>query len=103
VVGAEETVDEPEPVMTRNSGRLGELADALQLMQAATGLDAHAVAVRLVQPLDPASPVRAIDVFAAGRVDLVTAYLEETLDGAALLRSWQRAWQGVSPVVAQGA
>jgi hypothetical protein len=77
----------PEPVVTRNSGRLGELADALQVMQTATGLDARAIAVRLVQPLDGASPVRAIDVFAAGRVDLVTAYLKGTLDGAGLLRA----------------
>jgi hypothetical protein len=79
----------PDPVVTRNSGRLGELADALQVMQAATGLDARAIAVRFVQPLDAASPVRAIDVFAAGRVDLVTAYLHGTLDGAGLLRAWQ--------------
>jgi hypothetical protein len=79
----------PEPVVTRNSGRLGELADALEVMQAATGLDARAIAVRLVEPLDGASPVRAIDVFAAGRVDLVTAYLKGTLDGAGLVRGWQ--------------
>jgi hypothetical protein len=76
----------PERVVTR-SGRLGELAEGLQVMQTATGLDARAIAVRLVQPLDGASPVRAIDVFAAGRVDLVTAYLKGTLDGAGLLRA----------------
>jgi hypothetical protein len=29
-------------------------------------------------------------VFASGRVDLVTAYLEGTLDGAGLLHAWQR-------------
>lgn len=79
----------PEPVVTRNSGRLGELAEALHVMQLATGLDARGIAVRLVQPLDPASKIRAVDVFAAGRVDLVTAYLNETLDGPGLLRAWQ--------------
>ena len=75
--------------MTRNSGRLGELAEALRAMQVATGLDARDIAARLVQPLDGSSPLRAIDVFAAGRADLVTAYLDGTLDGPGLLRAWQ--------------
>jgi hypothetical protein len=79
----------PEPVVTRNSGRLGELAEALKAMQAATGLDSRDVAVRLLQPLDGSSPLRAVDVFAAGRADLVTAYLDGTLDGPGLLRAWQ--------------
>ncbi len=80
----------PEPVVARNSGRLGELAEALGAMQAATGLAARDIAARLVEPLEPTSPVRGIDVFASGRVDLVTAYLDGTLDGAGLLHAWQR-------------
>lgn len=80
----------PEPEVARNGGRLGELAEALQAMQAATGLHARDLAVRLVEPLDASSPLRLIDVFAAGRVDLVTAYLKGTMDGAAVLCAWQR-------------
>jgi hypothetical protein len=80
----------PEAEVTRNGGRLGELAEALHAMQAATGLEGRDIAVRLVDHLDPSSPLRAIDVFAAGRVDLVTAYLKGTLDGAGLLSAWQR-------------
>jgi hypothetical protein len=86
---ARRAVPAPQPA-ARNSGRLGELAEALRAMQAATGLDARDIAVRLVEPLDPSSPLRVIDVFAAGGVDLVTAYLEGTMDGAAVLSAWQR-------------
>jgi len=77
-------------VVARNSGRLGELAEAMRAMQAATGLAARDIAARLVEPLEPSSPVRGLDVFASGRVDLVTAYLRGTLDGAGLLSAWQR-------------
>jgi hypothetical protein len=80
----------PEPVVARNSGRLGELAEALRAMQAATGLAARDIAARLVEPLEPSSPVRGLDVFASGRVDLVTAYLKGTLDGAGMLAAWRR-------------
>jgi hypothetical protein len=69
--------------------RLPELAEALRRIQAATGLDGRQVATRLVEPLDPAAPLRALDVFAAGRADLVTAYLQGRLDGPGLLTAWQ--------------
>jgi hypothetical protein len=74
---------------TPDGGRLGELADALRRIQGATGLDGRQVASRLLEQLDPASPLRALDVFAAGRADLVAAYLEGSLDGPGLLRAWQ--------------
>jgi hypothetical protein len=77
-------------VAPTNGGRLGELAEALRGMEATTGLAARDIATRLVEPLDASTPVRGLDVFAAGRVDLVTAYLEGTLDGAGLLTAWRR-------------
>ncbi|HET6561887.1 MAG TPA: hypothetical protein VFG72_08425 [Marmoricola sp.] len=79
-----------EPAVLRNGGRLGELADALGRLQRAAGLTAHELATRLVEHLDPSSPLRAVDVFAAGRADLVATYLDGTLDGAGLLAAWQR-------------
>ena len=79
------------PAVPPNGGRLGELADALSQVQEATGLDGRDIASRLVEHLDPASPVRAIDVFASGRADLVAAYLTGELDGAAVLRAWRPA------------
>lgn len=80
----------PEPSVARNGGKLDELADALAQIKMATGLSDLEVATRLVEPLDPTSPLRPIDVFAAGRADLVTAYLDGTLDAAGLLSAWQR-------------
>ncbi len=77
-------------VVAPNSGRLTELADALAQIQAATGLEPHELATRLVEQVDPSSPIRPLDVFATGRADLVAAYLDGTLDGAALLAAWDR-------------
>jgi hypothetical protein len=80
----------PAPVAPAGTPRLHDLADALHRIQAATGLDGRQVATRLVEPLDAASPLRALDVFAAGRADLVAAYLQGAFDGPGLLTAWQR-------------
>ncbi len=80
----------PAHTVVTGRSRLGKLADAMHGMEAATGLAAREIAARLVVPLDPSSPVRGLDVFAAGRVDLVTAYLDGTLDGDGVLTAWRR-------------
>lgn len=81
----------PRKAVPPNGSRLGELADALTRVQEAAGLDGRDIAARLVEHLDPASPVRVVDVFASGRADLVAAYLTGELDGAAVLEAWRSA------------